>query len=108
MGTSGAIPTPDAEACPRFASSCCAPSASATPRRDRPVILFLEKNNSMAEHKCTVGNMDEVEMTGHRFPSVVVRRRVWGAVEEQYIARAMQDVDVLVSMPGSDIMAGCT
>ena len=74
---------------------------------EEPSILFLDKNKAVADHKSVVSNIVEaVGAARVAFPLSSISTVSWHGMplEEQF--RIMVNADIVVTLPGSDLMNG--
>lgn len=77
------------------------------PQPHPPRIVFLHKDTSAAEHKFVISNMDEcLRETARRFPDAVVEQAMWTTKSLKQQVELMSRADVVVSVPGSDVITG--
>ena len=74
---------------------------------DEPSILFIKKHIEFADSKSFIKNFDEVvHSTRIKFPSSIVTTASWYGMPYEQQFQIMMNADIVVTLPGSDLMNG--
>lgn len=77
----------------------------ASPPRRHPTILVIVKNMTNAVSKSGISNYDEVlRVLSTEFPTLNIRNVSWLGMSFKSQLSLMQEVDIVVSLPGTDLM----
>jgi hypothetical protein len=74
-------------------------------KNDHPVILIILKHVESSEHKCSLGDVPQIiEYFTTHFPHSRVLHMSWNGMPLIKQVQTMQQSDIVISLPGSDLM----